>query len=184
MATALARKVDMNLFATNTEPELAARDLDDKRLVKMVLETAQLLSTALRVNGVDCVELYKATHANHPVNVWVRNTRSNFLWTVEYGLRICDEYQHRYGRTHGSRSAVHAAAELYRYITDGPLEEFHNSARNLGKGLDFTSLPVVDAYRAYLVARWNTETPRWTKRGIPSWLSQKNLTNVVENMHA
>ena len=81
----------MNIFVTNTCPIKSAIILDDKRLIKMVLETTQLLSTTLSILGSEKAP-YKPTHKNHPCSVWVRESLDNFLWCVEYGLALCDEY--------------------------------------------------------------------------------------------
>lgn len=94
----------MNLFYVNKDPIVAASQLPDKLVVKMVLETAQLLSTAHHVLDGDAVDpdwqLYKPTHVNHPCAVWVRGTSSNYSWTFEHFVGLASEYQLRYGREH------------------------------------------------------------------------------------
>jgi len=65
----------MNLFVPSPEIRPSVEALDDKRVVKMVLETAQLLSTAIRILDPETtLPIYKMTHKNHPVSVWVRSS--------------------------------------------------------------------------------------------------------------
>lgn len=92
----------MNLFALYQCPIAAAEAQCDKHVVKMILETAQMLSTAHRVLGtsIDTDLLYKATHTNHPSSVWIRESESNYYWAYRHFLALCDEYTYRYGKTH------------------------------------------------------------------------------------
>ena len=83
----------MNIFVLHTNPEIAAQMLFDKHVVKMALETAQILST---INGGP----YKPTHANHPCVLWAKEAIDNYIWLVRHGLSICNEYQYRYGKEH------------------------------------------------------------------------------------
>lgn len=89
----------MNIFVLSRCPRTAARLHCDKHVVKMILETAQLLYTAHHVVGTPDLPptAYKKTHANHPCALWVRESRANYLWLVELGWWLCKEYQVRYG---------------------------------------------------------------------------------------
>ena len=70
----------MNIFVTNDCPIISAQALDNKRVVKMVLETAQLLSTAIFINSnVAYDNIYKATHIKHPCTIWAASTIGNCL---------------------------------------------------------------------------------------------------------
>ena len=55
----------MNIFYLSHDPEEAAQYQYNKHVVKMILESAQLLCTAHRELGNDDVP-YKSTHKNHP----------------------------------------------------------------------------------------------------------------------
>ena len=90
----------MNIFAVCDDTETCARYLDDKRLVKMVLETAQILCTSLHINGYSDDNLYRKTHAHHPVVQWCASNRFNYYWTVRYFNDLCLEYTRRYSKHH------------------------------------------------------------------------------------
>lgn len=94
----------MNIFYTDACPFKAAEGQPDKMLVKMVLETAQMLSTAHRETGntefADEHALYKATHKNHPSSVWARTSVDNYIWLYCHFNALCDEYTSRYGKVH------------------------------------------------------------------------------------
>jgi len=111
----------VNIFYVDHDPDKAAKALVDKHVVKMILESAQLLSTAHRVlDGKEYVKLsetgrkkkvyvlpdardgimYQATHINHPSAVWCRTSVENYNWLVEHFFSLLYEYEFRYGREH------------------------------------------------------------------------------------
>lgn len=91
----------MNIFVLHRHPRLAAKRHCDKHVVKMILETAQLLYSAHHVLGPGELPegAYKKSHANHPCAIWVRESLSNYKWLAELGWHLCKEYQYRYGET-------------------------------------------------------------------------------------
>lgn len=155
----------MNLFVTDLDPAIAATHLDDKRLRKMVLETAQMLCTVGWKDGGAMP--YKPTHSNHPV-VLAMDDINNFRWVCRYFHELACEYELRFNKQHASYITVRP----YIYF---PIElhstTFANCARNNSLNLDFTRLPVPLSYRAYLSARWAQDKlpPIWTGRTPPDW---------------
>ena len=91
----------MNVFYLDKDPNIAAKAMTNKHVVKMILESAQLLSTAHHVldgdNAVNKDLLYKPTHKNHPSAVWVRASIQNYHWLYMHFLALCIEYSVRYG---------------------------------------------------------------------------------------
>lgn len=162
----------MNIFVSDECPKLSALNLDDKRLIKMILETAQLLSTAIIVNGGSAP--YKATHLKHPATIWTAKSKGNFQWLLNHGLELSNEYSYRFNKQHKSLEVFNYIIEnnLINHIPNGDLETFANCTANESKGISFKHIndPVL-AYREYLVARWNTDTrlPKWTGRNNPEW---------------
>lgn len=154
----------MNLFVTSNCPEKCAEYIDDKRVVKMVLETAQLLSTAARICGSDDNRIYKATHVNHPCSMWVRETKQNYLWTLRHFSALCYEYTKRYGKIHKSSALYPYLKDLAESIPEGEMTEFTNCAANESLGISFKHISnVFLAYKLYLDARWKLDarTPTW-----------------------
>ena len=115
----------MNIFYLHSDPNIAARAMTDKHCVKMILESAQLLSTAHRVlDGTPYIKLsksnakltryhhplplYQATHINHPSAIWVRESADNYAWLYSHFLALCKEYTRRYGKTHKSYTDLNA----------------------------------------------------------------------------
>lgn len=106
----------MNIFVLDLDPQKCAQYHCDKHVVKMIIETAQLLSTAHHVNGVNSIVkdfLYKKTHENHPCAKWARISRANYKWLSELGLELCKEYTHRYGKIHKTQSLMYLLANHY-----------------------------------------------------------------------
>ncbi|MFP3032452.1 MAG: pyrimidine dimer DNA glycosylase/endonuclease V [Wolbachia sp.] len=107
----------MNIFVLDENPEIAAKMLCDKHIVKMPLETAQSLSNvfsiALKVPNPlvsitdQNIEVpYKLTHKNHPCSLWARHSKGNFNWLIKHGKELCIEYSLRYKRTHKSEEVI------------------------------------------------------------------------------
>jgi hypothetical protein len=163
----------VNIFATSADPSDCALALDDKRVNKMALEVAQMLSTSLNRRGWYSKLLYRSFNPNHPACKWVNVNRSNFLWTVEHGLALCEVYSSVYKKDHASKPIIKAAASMADKIPVGSGERtvFANCAANKEFGLDFKHLPVLTAYRAYLNERWKRDSLpcTWKNRGAPAW---------------
>jgi len=114
----------MNRFILSTDPVEAAVLQCDKHIVKMPLEEAQMLSSAH--NELDGGQVaYKTAHKNHPCTVWVRETRSNYLWAVAHWKALGEEYTRRYGKVHKSlKDHWQTLSKPPRAIPDGPLTTF------------------------------------------------------------
>ena len=155
----------MNIFCTSNCPIESAKFLDDKRAIKMCLESAQLLSTALRVNGYVGDDVYKIAHLNHPSSRWCRTTQGNYKWLLEHFRALCDEYNRRMGKTHASSKLLPIFEQNIGLIPVGERMPFSNNARNLTKGVDFThESDVTLAYKLYLSVRWEGDKrePKWS----------------------
>ena len=111
----------MNIFAVHEDPRLAALELPDKLIPKMIVESAQMLSTAHRVLDGDAEAnakgLYKKAYENHPSTIWVRQDAMNYWWLWMHALTLCQEYRWRFtdeGSTamHKTETVIHALQEL------------------------------------------------------------------------
>lgn len=143
----------MNIFVTSACPKECAKFLDNKRVVKMCLETAQMLCTTLNLQGVTTP--YKTTHKNHPCTLWVRSSTTNYNWAVKHFKALCDEYNRRYGKHHAC-SALLPLFESHVTPSDDP-KDFVNCTTH-------PDLPVFDAYKRLLQDKWVTDKrkPEWT----------------------
>lgn len=135
----------------------------DQHVVKMPLETAQMLSTVLRQLGAEVG--YKSSHTKHPCTLWAGRTRANFSWLVEHGLALCFEYTWRYHKVHDAKEVIVACAELASKVPEGPLTPFAQAMPEAYRQAD-----AVKAYRAYYVGE-KMKFARWTRRGVPTWVA-------------
>ena len=112
----------MNIFAVHEDPRLAALELPDKLIPKMIVESAQMLSTAHRVldgdEKADAKLLYKKAYENHPSCIWVREDAMNYWWLWMHALTLCEEYKWRFvddetsSKTHKTEFVIHQLQEL------------------------------------------------------------------------
>ena len=164
----------MNIFYLHSNPTIAAKYHNDKHVVKMILESAQMLSTAHRElddgNVMNESIVYKSAHKNHPSTKWARASYQNYRWLYLLFSDLCDEYTHRYGKVH---------------LTDTKLREVLSI---VPRGIDylplFTQPPQcmpdeykvpgdsVSAYRKYYIGE-KAYFSKWTNRDIPSWWKTK-----------
>ena len=100
----------MNIFYLDSRPHVAAKDHCDKHVVKMILESAQMLCTAHRELDGDVPDVfYKSTHKNHPSTIWARSKAGNYRWLYDLFVSLCDEYTYRYGKVHLSDKKFRAS---------------------------------------------------------------------------
>ncbi len=95
----------MNIFYLHHSPYIAAKVQYNKHVVKMILESAQMLCTAHHVYGNEEQKLnvpYKQAHLNHPSTIWTRQCRANYRWLYLHMLALGYEYTKRYGKVHAS----------------------------------------------------------------------------------
>ena len=90
----------MNIFYLDEDPKLAAIYQYNKHVVKMILESAQMLCTAHHVYGNTDDVPYKQAHLNHPSTIWCRKSIPNYMWLYNHMIALGDEYTKRYGKKH------------------------------------------------------------------------------------
>lgn len=160
----------MNIFVLADSPVEAARLQCDKHVVKMILETAQLLSTAHQVLDGVKPDMYKITHKNHPCAVWARQTDLNYLWLYAHFVALCDEYTYRYGKIHKTDSRFRDVLSLmpenikYADMTIHPICMGTNP-ECIKPG------DVVGSYRDYYKTKQSKFKMTWTKREVPDWFN-------------
>lgn len=154
----------MNIFVLDKNPVKAARMLCDKHIVKMIVESTQMLCTAHWMTGGKA--FYKATYKNHPCTKWVRKTLGNYKWLVRHALEMCKEYKRRYTRIHKCQETIEWCKENLPDIKKGKLTEF---AQAMPK--KYKNKSAVKAYRDYYLheklrfCRWNhSKEPDFVKK--------------------
>ena len=157
----------MNIFFLDVNPRKIAQYHCDKHVVKMILETAQLLCGAHWMVGSEAP--YKLSHKNHPCAKWTRESDENYEYLCEIGLALCEEYTHRYGKVHKSEAIIEWCA------TNVPL-----LPRDVGSTTPAMAMPeeykvgysVVQSYRNYYIND-KAGFAKWTKREVHEWFVNK-----------
>lgn len=162
----------MNIFYVHTDPIIAAQSLCDKHVVKMILESAQILCTAHHELGSMGPFLipYKATHKNHPSNKWIRQCSDHYIWLYEHYLALCNEYTHRYGKIH--KSEHHKYNLIYMPCYQKDLEKFIPPPQCMPD--EYKCDNTVLAYRKYY-KYGKAHILKYTKREAPEWLTSPEV---------
>lgn len=159
----------MNIFFLSEDPILAAQFQCDKHVVKMVLETAQLLCTTHRIVEMESPLppfLYKKTHANHPCAIWARSSVANYKWLAAHGIALTNEYTFRYNKIHKSEPILGWLAVNIPSLSD---KEFNQPPQAMPE--EYRHFDSVSAYRAYYIEdKMKKIECRWTKREKPWWI--------------
>jgi hypothetical protein len=151
----------LNIFVLNTDPAIAAQQQCDKHVVKMVLESAQLLCSPFEPGTAP----YRRTHFNHPCSIWTRASRQNYEWLVAHAFALSEEYTRRYRKQHKSDRVIEWCADHYLALNlpDEGLTPFAQAMPEVYRRDD-----AVEAYRAYYrgdksrFAAWkNMDPPEW-----------------------
>ena len=111
----------MNIFYLDKDPVKAAQVQYNKHVVKMILESAQMLCTAHHVHGNPDDVPYKQAHLNHPSTVWCRQSIPNYMWLYKHMMALGDEYTKRYSKTHLS---ITKCKHLWFTPKDIPIKPF------------------------------------------------------------
>jgi hypothetical protein len=177
----------MNIFYLDNDVRKCAEMHVDKHCVKMILEYAQLLSTAHRVlDGTLSVglsetgrkqtryvlpdgrepKLYVATHINHPSAVWVRKNQQNYIWLSQLLHALCKEYTYRYGKIHKvERDGL--LEELYNWPMDIPIGDFTEPTPAMPDDVKVAG-DSIKSYHNYYINN-KAHLASWKKRNIPEW---------------
>ncbi|MCX6783286.1 MAG: hypothetical protein NTZ20_04875 [Candidatus Levybacteria bacterium] len=157
----------MNIFYLDNDPNIAAIWMTDRHVVKMILESAQMLSTAHRILGINPSDkLYKSTHVNHPSNKWIRESVSNYKWLFYHFKSLGAEYEYRYGRIHKSIQVL--SYDLEQIPCNMPLAAATLIPCAMPTEYIISDDPVKN-YRNYYT-HGKAHLHKWTGRQPPEWL--------------
>lgn len=152
----------MNIFILDKDIEKCAQYHCDQHVVKMILESVQMLCTVLNKKGF--ATPYKSTHVKHPCVLWVELSFENFLWLKNLALALNTEYRFRFERDSDHKS-IFALNEISNYNYDNRgLTEFAQAMPDKYK------IPgdAVKAYRQFYLGE-KMGFAKWTKRSVPEW---------------
>jgi hypothetical protein len=152
----------MNIFVLDLDIPTCAAYHADQHVIKMVLESAQMLCTVL--SGVGIATPYKPTHARHPCTLWAGASLANWVWLRDLALSLDNEYRYRFERTRSHRSATVIRALPVPPLPDLGLTPFAQAMPELYR----VPGDVVAAYRAYYIGE-KASFATWTKRLPPPW---------------
>jgi len=175
----------MNIFVLDTDPHAAARMMCDKHIPKMLIESAQMMASALRRHGLGDEDLpltkrgtpYKGGYPHHPCTRWAGDSYENFMWLYQHAEGLAREYTKRFGKRHRTQRSIREMHQAF--------EEHHLGFvfRTEGHTPFAQAMPdkyrddnVVAAYRAYYkadksyFAKWDKGTP------APDWWQGVEVT--------
>ena len=154
----------MNIFALSFDPLEAAQWHMDKHIVKMPLETAQMLCTALHRHGH--AAMYKPGFVKHPCTLWCGNTIENFDWLCKLGLELCKEFTYRYEKIHDCEKVILDCIANRHVIPDGQMTVFAKAMP-----VEFKKECPIESYREYY-RKAKTHLATWKMRDEPPWYKE------------
>ena len=160
----------MNIFVLHKNPFKAAHDMCDKHVVKMILESAQMLCSAFPNEEAP----YRRAFYNHPCTKWSRASIQNYEWLLDHAVGLLNEYEDRYGKTHKSASVIEWCDKHSRRLAlpDVGLTDFAQAMPD-----QYKNNCAIKAYRNYYIgekayfAKWNKQP----YREAPKWFAMKEV---------
>jgi hypothetical protein len=187
----------MNIFYLSSNPKACAEMHCDKHVVKMIIEYAQLMSTAHRIlDGEEYIDttangrkikrwrmkdekfengLMKASHVNHPSGVWVRQSKQNYMWLNRMWNYLLLEYTHRYNKRHACSKYMEVLYIWPENIPDVPFTEPPPAMP------DYCKVPSdsISSYHKYYINE-KIRFAKWKNREVPLWFREGALQRMVE----
>lgn len=164
----------MNIFFLDNDVEKNAMLYHDAHVRKIIVEIAQMLSTAhhlLDNNEKNKAKLYKPTHVNHPMSKWVRESRGNYYYALEILKQLCKEFEYRFDKKHKTSELI-----PYLYIPRGLMNPMHVCSDTIWNTTPPLCMPdkyknkpnYIMSYRYYYMCEKmqdkNGRPHKWTKR--------------------
>ena len=155
----------MNIFVTDSCPIQSARNLPDKHIVKMPLETCQMLAIIYSDWYYGVGNLYKSdgtpyrtahgAFRNHPCTQWAAANQYNLAWLIAHGIALCNEYTARYNKRHTCYDPIIQAVAIYDLCFDDSVSQSYRKVthftRAMPESIKFdTTIDTITAYKQYL----------------------------------
>jgi len=165
----------MNLFILSLIPKEIAEYMMDKHVSKILLEAVQMICSAKRILDPEDVvneQLYKMAHKNHPVTIWCRKSKENFLWTLELIDALHNEWKFRYNHPENKIHKSYSIAQMIRKNIpfDDKFEETGLTPFALAMPDKYKSDDPILSYRNYKKTEEKQKIASWKKkREKPEW---------------
>lgn len=171
----------MNIFMPETSVTRSVAVLDDKRLIKQILECYQIIKINDRVLAGE----EKVGYRNHPVVKFYRDKR-DFL--IYYGICACGEYYWRFCKEHKYDEFFNEEfVKLNKY--DIKYNILYCEKRETGLYEETVEYEYNDSsqdtlidnvhlkFRQKLINKWKTDKcpPKWTNEERPGWYNNKEI---------
>lgn len=175
----------MNLFTISDNPTICIQSLDDILLRKTLLESAQILSTAIRVKKEEGIieedipeSLYKSYNAGEEHNTWARESQANYRWTFYYLLAALDELKYRFNDVHDAAIKIAPYVSKYeKYFPPIPMtpfpRKFNQSYSNYRELMEMDD--TFKAYKLYLIEKWKTNQEKFNKKLEETGVEDKRI---------
>jgi len=175
----------MNIFVTDRNPRLSAKVLPDKHVVKMPLESCQMLSIIYskwyfnwgdlhKING-EPYATKKGAFRNHPCTKWAASNYYNTAWLIQHGCALATEYHHRYDKVHSCAKTLFEAKQIFHRMT-GKSITCYSMADKFTRAMpdEFkynTSIDTFTAYKRYIASKpWVASNYLRDESRKPDWL--------------
>ena len=165
----------MNIFVLDKDPAMAAKYMDDVRLPKMCVESAQMMASALRRHGATDEQMpltkagkpYKGGYKHHPCTIFAGDSYANFMWLADHALELCNEYFRRFDKVHACHYPINFMRDMNiinKVIPKGELTPFAQAMPDEYKDDD-----VVKAYRSYYKSKqYSKGGVRYVRADVPT----------------
>lgn len=160
----------MNIFYLDSDITKCAQYHIDKHVNKMILESGQLLASAIHLADPELAktipDLYRLTHKNHPCAIWVRQSINHYLYLMDLMEALNVECQHRYVHRKTHTTLAKLRDWPFPALPDVGFTEPPKCMPD-----DLKAIPsTVEAYRAYY-KRDKLSIATWTRREPPDWFT-------------
>ena len=154
----------MNIFYLDKDAHRCAEYHCDKHVVKMIVETAQLLSTAHHIySSVVPDGIYKLAYAMHPCSIWTRTSTGNYEWLFSLFTELCNQYTVRYDKVHQTSNLIDALAVCPNLL---PHQTMISSPQCMP--VQYRNRSTVRAYRNYYMGE-KRDFAKWSRVPVPNW---------------
>ena len=177
----------MNIFVTDPDPIKSAEVLPDNHIVKMPLETCQMLAVVYSKwyfawgddlfpkNDGTPYNTQKGAFRGHPCTIWAAKSIANTAWLIQHGFALLKEYENRYNKIHSCQTAMNAAEEVFEQRTGKTLLCYKEATPFAFAGPDQfkydTSIDIFTAYKRYIASKpWVANNYIRNPSRKPNWL--------------